>query len=238
MSGITVLRHVPRETLGILEHVFLDAGLDWRYVDLFDAVSERLDLAGAAGLVVLGGPMSVNDVDANPWLADEVRWIRQAVDAELPVLGICLGAQLLAKSLGAKVRANPVKEIGWYRLELTEEAAGDPLFGGCGARYTVFQSHGDTFALPDGAVHLARGEECENQAFRRGRLAWGLQFHIEMTEAMVREWLDEPGTRRLCAELDYIDPDAIRADTSEALPKMRVLADHILPRFAALCVQR
>jgi GMP synthase (glutamine-hydrolysing) len=235
MSGITVLRHVPHETLGILQDVFLDAGLDWRYVDLFDAVPERLGLGDAAGLVVLGGPMNVDDVDAYPWLADEVRWIRQAVDAELPVLGICLGAQLLAKSLGAKVTANRVKEIGWYRLELTAEAASDPLFGGCGARHTVFQSHGDTFALPDGAVHLARGQQCENQAFRYGRSAWGLQFHIEMTEAMVHEWLDEPDTRRLCSALDYVDPDAVRAEAPRALPKMRVLADHVLPRFAALC---
>jgi GMP synthase (glutamine-hydrolysing) len=237
MKGITVLRHVPHETLGTVEDVFRNAGLDWHYVDLFGAVPGRLDLTGAAGLVVLGGPMNVDEIGAYPWLVNEVRWIRQAVDDELPVLGICLGAQLLAKALGAKVTANPVKEIGWYELELTAAAADDPLFGGCGPRHRVFQSHGDTFALPDGAVHLARGELWENQAFRFGRSAWGLQFHIEMTEALVHEWLDEPDTRRLCAVLDYIDPDAIRAETPEALPKMRVLADRVLPRFAALCGQ-
>jgi GMP synthase (glutamine-hydrolysing) len=235
MSGIIVLRHVAHEILGTLDSVFLDAALDWRYVDLFDAVPERLGLDDAAGLVVLGGPMNVDQLDAHPWLADEVRWIRQAVDTGLPVLGICLGAQLLAKALGARVTAHPVKEIGWYSLDLTEAAAADPLFHDCGVRHTVFQSHGDTFALPDGAVHLARGEQCENQAFRHGQSAWGLQFHIEMTEAMVHEWLDEPDTRRWCSELDYIDPDAIRVETPEALPKMRLLADRVLPRFAELC---
>ena len=91
MSGILVLRHVPHGILGTLEDVFLDAGLDWHYVDLFGAAPERLGLDAAAGLVVLGGPMNVDEVDAYPWLADEVRWIRQAVDAGLPVLGICLG---------------------------------------------------------------------------------------------------------------------------------------------------
>ena len=110
---------------------------------------------------------------------------------DLPVLGICLGSQLLAKTLGARVYPNHVKEIGWYPVELTPAAADDPLFAQSGTR-TMFQWHGDTFDLPSGAVHLARSPACENQAFRYGRRAYGLQFHIEMTAAMIDDWLSVP----------------------------------------------
>ena len=174
MNGITVLRHVPHETLGTFRTCSATPGWTGATSICSTPCPSGSTSPAQAGLVVLGGPMNVDEIDAYPWLVDEVRWIRQAVEAELPVLGICLGAQLLAKALGAKVTANPVKEIGWYELELTAAAADDPLFGGCGPRHLVFQSHGDTFALPDGAVHLARGELCENQAFRFGRSAWGL----------------------------------------------------------------
>ena len=112
--------------------------------------------------------------------------------ADLPVLGICLGAQLLAKTLGARVYPNRVKEIGWYPIELTPAAADDPLFAQSGAQ-TVFQWHGDTFDLPAGAVHLARSPLCENQAFRYGHNAYGLQFHIEMTAAMIDDLAQRAG---------------------------------------------
>ncbi len=179
MKPILVLQHVPHENMASLESYFHRAGLIWQYVELFRRVPARLDLAGAAGLVVLGGPMNVDEVNKFPYLAREVEWIRQAVAAELPLLGICLGSQLLAKALGAKVYPNAVKEIGWYEIELQPAASDDVLFAGSAARETVFQWHGDTFDLPPGAVHLALGRECRHQAFRYGRAAWGLQFHIE-----------------------------------------------------------
>jgi GMP synthase (glutamine-hydrolysing) len=238
MSGVLVLRHVAREPLGTIETAFAQAAVEWSYVDLFGVVPQHLDLEKAAGLVVLGGPMNVNQTDAYPWLASEVGWIRHALGIGLPILGVCLGAQLLAKALDAKVFPSHVKEIGWYELELTADAEADPLFRGCERRQTVFQFHGDTFDLPEGAVHLARCRDCENQAFRYGDCAYGLQFHIEMTQELVEDWLGNPEERRAIAALGYIDPEAILAETPRALHRMAVLGERILPRFTAMCKRR
>jgi GMP synthase (glutamine-hydrolysing) len=236
MKPILVLQHVPHENMASLESYLGRAGLTWQYVELFRQVPARLDLAAAAGLVVLGGPMNVDEVDKFPFLAREVEWIRQAVAAELPLLGICLGSQLLAKAMGAKVYPNGVKEIGWYEIELQPAAADDALFAGSAARQTVFQWHGDTFDLPPGAVHLALSRQCRHQAFRYGRAAWGLQFHIEMTATIVDAWLTEAENCRELAGLDYIDPRAIAAQTPQRMPAMQALGDRVLPRFAALCL--
>ena len=239
---VLVLQHVAHEPLGALEAVFRQSGLPWQYVELFRQPVARLEHLPleeeAAGLVVLGGPMNVDDVRQYPCLAREIPWIRQALAIELPLLGICLGAQLLAKALGAKVLANGRKEIGWYPIQITPEAADDPLFAGMGPSETVFQWHGDTFDLPDGAVRLARAELCENQAFRHGPSAWGLQFHVEMTAPLIDSWLEHPQNRAELARLDYIDPAEIRARTPEALPAMEALGRRILTRFAAMCLDR
>ncbi len=235
MKKVFVLQHVPHEPLGTLESYLREAGLGLRRAELFRAVPERLPWDAAAGLVVMGGPMNVDEVDQYPFLKSEVAWIQQALAKEVPVLGICLGAQLLAKSLGARVFANRVKEIGWYEIELLPAAADDPLFHGCPPRQTVFQWHGDTFDLPPGAVHLAQSPLCRHQAFRYGPSAFGLQFHAEMTGEMVYDWLGEPANCGELSSLDYIDPAAIRAQTPEFLPKMQALGRQILPRFAGLC---
>jgi len=235
MNEVLVFQHVPHETLGTLEAHLAQAGLACRYVELFRGIPAPSELDRAAGLVVLGGPMNVDQVRAYPFLQPEVDRIRDAVMRPLPVLGICLGAQLLAKSLGARVFANPVKEIGWYEIELTAAAAQDPLLQGCPPRATVFQWHGDTFDLPPGAVHLAQSAACRHQAFRYGSRAYALQFHVEMTEAMVEEWLQEPDNCRELADLSHVAPAAIRAQTREGLVQMRQLGDRFLAGFAGLC---
>lgn len=237
MKPIPVLRHVPHETLGTLSDRFTEVGLEYRYVDLFGPLPAAPDL-DVPGLVVLGGPMNVDETDKYPHLAAEVDWIRAALERELPILGICLGSQLLAKALGARVYANGVKEIGWYDLELTPAAASDPLFAGCRSPLKVFQWHGDTFDLPPGAVHLAESPACRHQAYRFGACAWGLQFHIEVTRDMVHEWLDEPGNRCELAGLSYIDAQAIRAALAEQMPQMDAAGRIVLSRFADLCKQR
>ncbi len=130
-------------------------------------------------LVVMGGPMSVNDEEALPWLVPEKRFIAEAIACEKGVLGICLGAQLIASALGAKVRRNPQREIGWFPVEpvgASADAAFAPLFG---APLDVFHWHGETFDLPAGAVQLARSAACEQQAFSIGSRVLGLQFHLE-----------------------------------------------------------
>lgn len=231
---VVILRHMPHEAGGTLETALIQGGCRFCYYDLYRDVPERLPLDEASGLVVLGGPMNVDQTDEYPFLARDVQWIQQALSMEMPVLGICLGAQLLAKSLGAKVFQNRVKEIGWYPVEWSVHAAEDPLLMHYGTP-TVFQWHGDTFELPAGAIHLARSALCENQAFRYGRNAFGLQFHIEMTRGMIHDWLDNEENRRELDSLGYIDPDRIREQTPLYLPNLQALAAGVFSRFAAIC---
>lgn len=240
MKPILALRHVELEGLGSLADAFAQANLDYRYLDLFAGSTDpaAFDPAACCGLVVLGGPMNVDEIDRYPFLAQERRWIRAALDADLPVLGICLGSQLLASTLGAEVRPRPVKEIGWYEIETTAAAVNDRLFRHIGRRPTVFQWHGDGFALPDGAVPLAGSELCPHQAFRYGRAAYALQFHLEVTASMIERWLTEPGN---CAELrgaPYIKEAEIRRRTPGELPRMEAIGEKVFSEFAALCRER
>ena len=232
---VLILRHIAQETAGTLETALTRAGLEVRYVDLFHEVPDELPLDEASGLVVLGGPMNVDEVDRYPFLKLDVQWIQQALALRLPLMGICLGAQLLAKALGAKVYQNTVKEIGWYPVLLMPTAADEPQFGESGARM-VFQWHGDTFDLPQDAVLLARGSTCRNQAFRWGQNAYGLQFHIEMTAEMIDEWLNKGNESGELAALDYINPRAVREQTSILLPAMQQMASEVFDLFAAMCM--
>lgn len=235
MKPVIVLQQVPHETPGTLATVLADAGLSVQVIELFRQIPDSLQLDSAAGLIVLGGPMNVDQTDRYPFLKSEIGWILHALENNLPTLGICLGSQLLAKALGAPVYPNEVKEIGWYEIELTPQASSDGLFAGCEQRQTVFQWHGDTFELPAGAVHLARSELCGAQAFRCGPNAYGLQLHIEVTAEMVDQWLAEPDNREELARLDYIDPNHIRSRTPDAIAAMQALGHKILPRFATMC---
>jgi GMP synthase (glutamine-hydrolysing) len=182
-----VAQHAPDEGPGLLAEVLDAAGVDTTVV--------RLDLGGAlpapselGGVVVMGGAMGVHDTDAFPWLAPERAWIAETVAAGLPVLGVCLGAQQLAAALGASVTTGPAPEVGAGAVELTPDGRDDPVLGPEGKRVAVIQWHGDTFEIPDGAVRLATGDRYPNQAFRYGRLAYGLQFHIEVDDAMAEAW--------------------------------------------------
>ena len=239
MKPIIALRQVEHEGLGSLAGVFDRAGLEYRYLDMFaDGAAAEFDPADSAGLVVLGGFMNVDEIERYPFLVQERRWIRAAIDAELPVMGICLGAQLMASTLGAEVRPRPVKEIGWYEIETTPAAGDDRLFRHVGGRTTVFQWHGDGFALPEGAVPLAVSELCPQQAFRYGRTAYALQFHLEMTADIIDRWLQEAGN---CAELrdvPYISAAEIRRRTPEEMPKLATLAGNVFGEFVALCRDR
>jgi GMP synthase (glutamine-hydrolysing) len=236
MKPILALRHVPHEGLGLLADLFGERGLAYEVLDMPGHSSHSFDPGQWVGLVVLGGPMNVDETDRYPFLADEVRWIEQSVAAGLPVLGICLGAQLLAKASGSRVYPNAVKEIGWYQIEWTREAADDAVLDGCQPSSYVFQWHGDTFDLPPGASLLATSALCRNQAFRVAHTAYGLQFHIEVTAPIIAEWLDEPGNCGELAGLDYIDPQAILAATSARLPAMTELGRTVLGRWADLCM--
>lgn len=180
-------QHAPHEGPGLLADVLDAAGVDSRVVRL-DRGDPLPPPAELGGVVVMGGAMGVHDTDEFPWLDTERRWIAETVTSGVPVLGVCLGAQLLAAALGASVTTGPTPEIGVGEVELTAEGRADPVLGPEGHRVPVIHWHGDTFEIPDGAVHLATGDHYVNQAFRIGRLVYGLQFHIEVDDAMAEAW--------------------------------------------------
>lgn len=234
MKTVHVLQQAPHESLGSLESHFRAAGVACRNVPLYQTPEPAWDWNQVAALVVLGGHMNVDEVAEYPFLQQEVDWIREALQRNVPVLGICLGAQLLAKSLGARVYANPVKEIGWYDIEVLA-AADDPMFGGLKGPHTVFQWHGDTFDLPAGAVQLARSALCEQQAFRCGATAFGLQFHLEVTAPMVEQWLTVPGNLDELRGAPGCDAEQIRRRLPETIGRMESLGNRVLPRFVEMC---
>ncbi|MCE9545116.1 MAG: gamma-glutamyl-gamma-aminobutyrate hydrolase family protein [Planctomycetia bacterium] len=235
MKPIAAFRQVEHEGLGTLAEIFAAAGFECRYYDMFAAPPTRFDPAEHSGLVVLGGPMNVDETNRYPHLALQRQFIQQALDAELPVLGICLGAQLLASTLGAEVRPRPTKEIGWYTVDTSAAAADDRLFRHLGSQPTVFQWHGDGFTLPAGAVSLASSPLCPQQAFRYGQSAYALQFHLEVTETMVERWLTEPGNCAEVSGLSYINAEEIRHRLPDELPPMHALGRKLFAEFATLC---
>ncbi|MGZ8533014.1 MAG: glutamine amidotransferase-related protein [Candidatus Binatia bacterium] len=167
MKKILVCQHVPHEILGTLNPMLKRAGFRIRYVNFGRHPDAQPSLNGYDGLIVLGGPMSAYDDQRLPHLAVEMKLIESAMERNLPVLGICLGGQLVARTLGARVYANHVKEIGWYDVAPSPHADDDPLFDEFEERETLFQWHGDTFDIPNGAIHLASSRHCLNQAFRK-----------------------------------------------------------------------
>lgn len=232
---LLVCQHVPFEILGTLDPLFRNQGFRIRYVNFGRHPHAQPELRRYRGMVVLGGPMNVDEVDRHPHLETEVRLIREAVARQMPVLGICLGAQLIAKALGAKVYPNGVKEIGWYDVSVTPEGAADPLFSHFRPTERIFQWHGDTFDLPEGAVRLAESAACRNQAFRYGTNVYGLQFHLEVDQPMIHRWLEVPVNRAELESLDgAISPDRIRAETSVHIGNLTALSERTFGEFVKL----
>lgn len=192
MRRLLVFQHVPYEILGELDPLLRASRFRIRYVNFGREPDARPNLSRYSGLIVLGGPMNCDQADRHPHLATEIEVIQQAIRDGKPVLGICLGAQLIARALGARVRKNPVTEIGWYELNPTPEGRKDPLCGKFADSQQIFQWHGDTFDIPHGAVHLATSPDCENQAFRFKHNVYGFQFHLEVDEPMILRWLHTP----------------------------------------------
>ncbi len=220
---VLAFRHVPFEHLGLIAPALEAHGLEWEYVDLFRDPGRPLPPADA--LIFMGGPMSAND--DLPFIRRELQLIEAAVAAGQPVLGICLGAQLLARALGARVYRNPVKEIGWFPVYWTEMASHDPLLCGLSSPETVFHWHGETFDVPRGAVRLARSDACRNQAFRAAPGVYGFQFHLEVTPEMIASWVREDENEGDVRELEHpINPKQNAA-------RLRELAALVFGRWAA-----
>ncbi len=234
MRRVLVFQHVAVEPLGTLLPLLRSYGLRIRYVNFERDPDAQPSLEGYDGLIVLGGPMSAGDDGAHSHLAHEVTAIEAALDRGTPVLGICLGAQLLARALGAAVRPASVREIGWHDVCPTAAGRADPVLRGFAATESVFQWHADTFDLPDGAVHLARGSAagCANQAFRYGDRAYGFQFHLEANAALIERWLHTPAhVAEVEAQGGRLDAEAIRRDTRARIARSLQLADETFGHF-------
>jgi GMP synthase-like glutamine amidotransferase len=188
---VVVFQHLSCEHPGISRDFLRRDGADVVTAEL-DAGDPIPSLDGTDALLIFGGPMNVDEEDRYPWLVPETGVIRAAALGGMPILGVYLGGQLLAKALGARVTKNPEPEVGLLDVELTDAGATDPLFTGWPRRAAVVQWHSDTFAIPDGGVRLATSPACGNQAFRYGTCAYGLQFHPEVTADMVNDWADVP----------------------------------------------
>lgn len=234
MTRAVVLQHIRCEPPGVFTDVLHERGVEVTRAEL-DEGDKLPPLQAADILVVMGGPMGVNDEAEHPWLADEKRYIGEAVGIGKPYFGVCLGAQLLAASLGAPVRRGPRPEVGVLTVSPTAESAEDPVLKWFSAETPVLQWHGDTFELPDGARHLASSDSYEHQAFRFGERAYGLQFHVEVTRAMFDEWKTVPAyAAALSATLGPSGAEEFAAAFAAAQPAMAEVARRAFDSFLSL----
>lgn len=189
MKPVLGIRNDRDDTLGLTPAVLAAAGVPLMRLDAFEADVRWPALEEIGGLIVFGGEMNVDEIDRHPYLLSQRDLVRRAVDAGLPVLGICLGAQMLARAFDGRVYRAPVRELGFKPVRVTEMGQRDALLSAFESGDRVFQWHEDTFDLPAGAELLAAGDEVPTQAFRLGRNAWGVQFHFEVDAEGVEAWL-------------------------------------------------
>jgi GMP synthase (glutamine-hydrolysing) len=235
MADVLVLQHVGPETPGTIGEALTGRGHDLRTVRIHEGEAVPDTLGDAAALVVMGGPMGVYETDEHPHLGDEVRLIEEALRKGRPVLGVCLGSQLLAAALGARVESAEKKEIGWHEVTLTEEASEDPLWSGIDSPFMGFHWHGDVFELPEGAARLAESEMTDTQAFRYGKSNYGILFHMEVTPEIVRGM-----TQAFAGELaeEGLSGDQIRRQADEHLPGLRAVGRRVFDRWAGLTSEK
>jgi len=184
---LLVVKNIDIEGPGLWEGVMKEKGVEYQVVEAYQD-DLPTDPEPYSHVLVLGGPMGANEEEKYPFLALELELIKACVELDKPLLGVCLGSQLIAKALGSSVYPASLKEIGWHTVELTRPAAMDFLFSFMPKEITVFQWHGDTFDLPRHSVRLAASEACPNQAFRYKNNIYALQFHLEVTQGMVNSW--------------------------------------------------
>ena len=234
LPTVLVLQHEAVEPLGAIGDALCAAGVAARYVRVYDGEPVPGDLDGMDGLIVMGGPMGVSEQDRYPFLSDEIRLLQHTWREGLPILGVCLGSQLLAAALGAPVTPAPRPEIGWYDVFMTEAAAEDPLWTGMTSAWTGFHWHGDVHGLPPGATRLAHSGLTPCQAFRAGRHAYGFQFHLEVTRPIIEDWL---ATFAEEARDGTQDRAQILAGADRHLAAMRDIGVHVFGQWARLVTE-
>lgn len=221
-----IFQHDPFKGPGLISEMFEGRGMPHVLVEAHEDDPFPLSTAGFTGVVSMGGPMSVND--ELPFIQREVEFLVDAAVKRIPILGVCLGAQILASALGARVYDGSGPEVGWGEVELTRDGAGDRVLGGFGDRLPVLHWHGETFDLPQEAVLLASSPEYPHQAFRWGDSAYGFQFHLEVTEEMVRDWVreDMAGSGGLIS-----DPEPILRGVKAKLARVSLTGSIVFGRF-------
>lgn len=235
MSRLLVFQHVAAEPLGTLDRLIRRRGHRIKFVNFERHPDAQPCIDRYRGLIVLGGPMNVEDHAHRDHLLTEMRTIEAALKQEKPVLGICLGAQLLAHVLGAPIRRQREAEIGWYDVVTTAAGQADPVLAPLGAQAPLFQWHNYTFEIPVRAQLLARSSVCPNQAFRYGSNAYGFQFHLEANQALIERWLSTPAYRDELQAAGLVqDPETIRARTARETAAMEQRAEHVFGEFLDL----
>jgi GMP synthase-like glutamine amidotransferase len=234
MKPVAVFQHCHNVQPGHFASFLDQQEIPWQLIAIDRGDTVPADIDAFSGLCFMGGPMSVNN--DLPWIAPELALIRQAVAHDVPVIGHCLGGQLMSLALGGKVTRNPVKEIGWGAVQATDTAEAR-LWLGTTQIFDAYQWHGETFTLPEGAVRVLGGEYCANQAFvlgPNGGIHLGMQFHIEMTEELIRDWnedwADEFDASRILPPSVQV-PTRQFAELPRALPVMRTIADRLYSRW-------
>lgn len=232
MSSVLILQHAEPETPGEIAAVLESEGIEWTIFRPYAGEPVPVDPGRADGLVLMGGPMGVHDTRRFPFLRDELALLKGAVEWGVPILGVCLGSQLLAAALGARVGPGPVREIGWHEVSLTRAAMeDDPLWKNQPRSFHAFHWHGEIFDLPAGAVSLAASDVTPHQAFRYGATAYGFLFHMEvnldLVDAMCRafpEELAEAGLSRY----------EVEKETERRLPALTDVGRTVFGRWARI----
>lgn len=232
MNPVAIFRHTATEGPGYFADFLDEQHIPWQLIriDAGDAVPS--DASTYSGLAFMGGPMSVND--DLPWIPPSLALIRDAYTKDIPLLGHCLGGQLMAKALGGAVTKNPIKEIGWGAVAVADNDTARHWFGETG-NFDSFHWHGETFSLPTGAVPLLSSAHCANQAYALGDKHLGMQCHVEMTEDMIRAWCDN-GAEEIAASSSspaVQTAAAMQAQAAEKLPRLRAVARRLYLRWSA-----
>jgi GMP synthase (glutamine-hydrolysing) len=233
-DNILVIRHVPGSSLGLLETVLQQEAVPYRYLDMAAGEALLESIACYSHLIILGGPVSAYEAEQYPFLKDEFNLIESAIEQQIPTLGICLGAQILAHVLGAKVyRGTLGREIGWCELHLTEAGHHDPLLKGFPQQFQVFESHQDTFDLPSNCVHLASSNLYPNQAFRYQDHVWATQFHLEMSESVLLDCADVIEQEIEDSQIQHTSFAELVVATRYQTPQVTPLAEGFMQQFLA-----
>jgi len=229
---VLVFQHVPFEPLGTLDETFRRAGLRIRYINFDRRPDGRARIERYNGLVVLGGPQAADQVERYPHLIYEREAIRRAIECDIPVLGICLGAQLIAATLGGRTLRGRAPEYGWVDVRPTAAGQADPLVGFMNRSEPIFQWHSDTFSLPPDVVHLAESDSCRYQAFRYRDNVYGFQFHLEANRALINRWLATPHRdKEFGSPGARLDPAQVRTQTDRNMPRARELGESVFGAF-------